>query len=227
MTEPRTQVLTHRRDRFRSPAADESVAHRRTATTPVTDPGRYGAPQTQSPLPQRVPGTARGSMTSTKGAPAEPAQPAGVPALDTGTHRAGPQHCGEDPQLPGAPKPLPAGHVRQRPAPRPPVPSSKHPSFSPGFSLGLSPLFSASPGPLAQLVELRTFNPLVVGSSPTGPTTPTCDDASIESTARAHRGPNGHRLVTRCAGHQPLRPLGSVQPDPLEQVRVRVRGEGQ
>ena len=28
-----------------------------------------------------------------------------------------------------------------------------------------------SGGPLAQLVEQRTFNPWVVGSSPTGPTT--------------------------------------------------------
>ena len=27
-----------------------------------------------------------------------------------------------------------------------------------------------SPGPLAQLAEQRTFNPRVVGSSPTGPT---------------------------------------------------------
>jgi hypothetical protein len=34
----------------------------------------------------------------------------------------------------------------------------------------LLPGFFPYPGPLAQLVEQRTFNPLVVGSSPTGPT---------------------------------------------------------
>ena len=39
------------------------------------------------------------------------------------------------------------------------------------LSRGFSRFTSAPPGPLAQLVEHRTFNPLVVGSSPTGPTT--------------------------------------------------------
>ena len=38
------------------------------------------------------------------------------------------------------------------------------------LSRGFSRLKSAPSGPLAQLVEHRTFNPLVVGSSPTGPT---------------------------------------------------------
>ena len=38
------------------------------------------------------------------------------------------------------------------------------------LSRGFSRLKSAPPGPLAQSVEHRTFNPPVVGSSPTGPT---------------------------------------------------------
>src|SRR5689334_8943142 len=37
-------------------------------------------------------------------------------------------------------------------------------------SVGASEINHPCPGPLAQLVEHRTFNPLVVGSSPTGPT---------------------------------------------------------
>src|SRR6478609_11210025 len=39
--------------------------------------------------------------------------------------------------------------------------------------LPTSPL---APGPLAQLAEQRTFNPLVVGSSPTGPTDPSVSE---------------------------------------------------
>ena len=42
--------------------------------------------------------------------------------------------------------------------------------FSLEKSLGLSRLKSPCPGPLAQLAEQWTFNPWVVGSSPTGPT---------------------------------------------------------
>ena len=39
---------------------------------------------------------------------------------------------------------------------------------------------ASSPGPLAQLAEQWTFNPLVVGSSPTGPTCRTPVQSSIE-----------------------------------------------
>src|SRR3954453_6982299 len=37
---------------------------------------------------------------------------------------------------------------------------------------GFVPIEPRCPGPLAQLAEQRTFNPRVVGSSPTGPTNP-------------------------------------------------------
>ena len=39
----------------------------------------------------------------------------------------------------------------------------------PGF--GFRRIFEIGPGPLAQSVEQRTFNPWVDGSSPSGPTT--------------------------------------------------------
>lgn len=79
----------------------------------------------------------------------------------------------------------------------------------------------ASPGPLAQLAEQRTFNPRVVGSSPTGPTVPgfltsqrtgaACPAARFSSDPRASSsgawrawknspGTVGACLLARCPG---------------------------
>ena len=46
------------------------------------------------------------------------------------------------------------------------------------YTFARGPGDSSGRGPLAQLAELRTFNPLVVGSSPTGPTKPVYEPGS-------------------------------------------------
>ncbi len=87
------------------------------------------------------------------------------------------------------------------------------------------------PGPLAQLAEQRTFNPRVVGSSPTGPTTPVCPPRGVTPAAgpdppqrSAHpfsdvtcdtvgRSPHGYARVNKVCNLQETWPMwGSSGP---------------
>src|SRR5690606_37437882 len=77
------------------------------------------------------------------------------------------------PTPPSSPATAPASGWARRPSPRPstatsPPTTTPRPCRSPDG--GARQGHYADPGPLAQSVEQRTFNPWVVGSGPTGPT---------------------------------------------------------
>src|SRR3954466_5879597 len=63
------------------------------------------------------------------------------------------------------------------------------------LSGGFSRLVSWTPGPLAQLAEQWTFNPWVVGSSPTGPTGAARASRSLGRTVAEERHVADHRHV--------------------------------
>ncbi len=68
--------------------------------------------------------------------------------------------------------------------------SASRPSPASEVGSAPSPRISGD-GPLAQSAELRTFNPLVVGSSPTGPTPLTSDDTPPRPQASRSVAPRG------------------------------------
>lgn len=77
--------------------------------------------------------------------------------------------------------------------------------------------------PIAQLVELRTFNPQVVGSSPTGgtarPPSGPLGPAGVSCTPRIH--PAGMRVRIRHASRWQQRPVASSGPSPpLDEILV-------
>src|SRR5690606_22979076 len=109
------------------------------------------------------------------------------------------------PTPPSSPATAPASGWARRPSPRPstatsPPTTTPRPCRSPDG--GARPGHYADPGPLAQSVEQRTFNPWVVGSSPTGPTVerrrPARPPAAQRVRVHSHTLPDpDHRRVQR------------------------------
>lgn len=95
-----------------------------------------------------------------------------------------------------------------------------------GFSGGFSECLSPCPGPLAQLAEQRTFNPRVVGSSPTGPTMGCSRNfpAHVCETRRdfVPRRPIRDRLVVLV--RMPVKTASRTRKRPLNAARSAVRG---
>src|SRR5690606_33094283 len=84
---------------------------------------------------------------------------------------------------------------------------------------GARPGHYADPGPLAQSVEQRTFNPCVVGSSPTAPTAERRRPARPPAASGRRHRPRGTRPA---AAHRdtPLPARAAAEPGPPAHVVV-------